>query len=154
ISDAGLTGIDLERPAFGIWNGKQTFSLGGLQGLQLRFGYFKVTDPRPRNLLQACRAARNQPVALALTWITDEGIEAMVPNCPSPEVMDLSGCLTRRSHRTHRQTSDQVEGFELLPGSPLLTAEKYLRDFGGTRLPNTSIRRVPATGHDHAAGES
>lgn len=46
ITDAGLTGLDLQRAAIEIWDEQQTFSidmLHGLQELQIS-GCFKVTD--------------------------------------------------------------------------------------------------------------
>uniref|UniRef100_A0A1Q3FJA7 Putative f-box/lrr protein n=1 Tax=Culex tarsalis TaxID=7177 RepID=A0A1Q3FJA7_CULTA len=92
ISDAGLTGINLDRPAIEIWNEQQTFSLDMLQGLQeLQIsGCSKVTDLA----LKTCfKLVELREINLShCVDITVEGIEAMVLNCPSLEMMDLSDC--------------------------------------------------------------
>ncbi|KAL1404272.1 hypothetical protein pipiens_018972, partial [Culex pipiens pipiens] len=124
ISDAGLTGIDLERPAIEIWNEQQTFSLDMLQGLQeLQIsGCFKVTDLA----LKTCfKLVELREINLShCVNITDEGIEAMVLNCPSLEVMDLSDChlLNDRAIELISKHLIRLKGLKLLR-LPLLTAE-------------------------------
>ncbi|XP_055531449.1 uncharacterized protein LOC129722187 [Wyeomyia smithii] len=92
ISDAGLTGVELQRAAIDIWDSQQTFSidmLRGLQELQIS-GCFKVTDFA---LKQSFQLLELTEVNLShCVHITEEGIDAMVRNCPSLESIDLSDC--------------------------------------------------------------
>ncbi|XP_053685766.1 F-box/LRR-repeat protein fbxl-1-like [Sabethes cyaneus] len=92
ISDAGLTGVELQRAAIEIWESQQTFSidmLRGLQELQIS-GCFKVTDFA---LKQSFQLLELREVNLShCVHITEEGIESMVKNCPSLESIDLSDC--------------------------------------------------------------
>ncbi|XP_058832847.1 F-box/LRR-repeat protein 20-like isoform X2 [Topomyia yanbarensis] len=92
VSDAGLTGIELQRVAIEIWDQQQTFSIDMLQGLQeLQIsGCFKVTDFA---LKQAFKLVELKEINLShCVHITEEGIEAMALNCPSLEAIDLSDC--------------------------------------------------------------
>ncbi|XP_058459384.1 uncharacterized protein LOC131435476 [Malaya genurostris] len=92
ISDAGLTGVDLQRVAIEIWNQQQTFSidmLRGLQELQIS-GCSKVTDIA---LMQAFKLVELREINLShCVHITETGIEAIASSCPSLEVIDLSDC--------------------------------------------------------------
>ncbi|XP_021706245.1 F-box/LRR-repeat protein 2-like [Aedes aegypti] len=93
ITDAGLTGMDLQRAAIEIWDEQQTFSidmLRGLQELQIS-GCFKVTDI---SLTHCFKLVELREVNLShCVNISDEGIIAMAMNCPSLEVVDLSDCF-------------------------------------------------------------
>ncbi|XP_062563829.1 F-box/LRR-repeat protein fbxl-1-like [Armigeres subalbatus] len=92
ITDAGLTGLDLQRAAIEIWDEQQTFSidmLHGLQELQIS-GCFKVTDI---SLTRCFKLLELQQINLShCVNISDEGIIAMAMGCPSLEVIDLSDC--------------------------------------------------------------
>ncbi|XP_055631275.1 F-box/LRR-repeat protein fbxl-1-like [Toxorhynchites rutilus septentrionalis] len=92
ITDAGLTGVELQRAAIEIWDTQQTFSIDMLQGLQeLQIsGCSKVTDFA---LKHSFKLVELREINVShCTEITEEGIEALVHNCPSLEVMDLSDC--------------------------------------------------------------
>ncbi|XP_055591237.1 uncharacterized protein LOC129743277 [Uranotaenia lowii] len=93
ITDAGLTGIDLQRVAIDIWNIPQTFSINmleELQELQLS-GCLKITDFALKHSFQLV-ALRDLNLSHCVD-ITQDGIEALVRKCPSLESVDLSDCV-------------------------------------------------------------
>ncbi|XP_058054067.1 F-box/LRR-repeat protein 14-like [Anopheles bellator] len=94
VSDAGITGVDMEEKAFAIWDIELSFSIADLTGLRslTLAGCYKITDVS----FERCFHFRElKELSLArLLQITDRGIEQLVLGCPSLEVVDFSECRT------------------------------------------------------------
>ncbi|XP_035892025.1 F-box/LRR-repeat protein 7-like [Anopheles stephensi] len=94
ISDAGITGVNLEEKAFAIWDIELCFSIAelvGLRSLKLS-GCYKITD---YSFSRCFNFKELKEISLArLLQITDSGIERLALGCPSLEVVDFSECRT------------------------------------------------------------
>ncbi|XP_053680171.1 F-box/LRR-repeat protein 7-like [Anopheles nili] len=94
VSDAGLTGVNLEEKAFAIWDIELSFSiadLAGLRSLKLS-GCYKITD---YSFERCFHFKELKEISLArLLQLTDRGIERLVLGCPALEIVDFSECRT------------------------------------------------------------
>uniref|UniRef100_A0A182T7N3 F-box/LRR-repeat protein 15-like leucin rich repeat domain-containing protein n=2 Tax=Neocellia TaxID=44535 RepID=A0A182T7N3_9DIPT len=94
VSDAGITGVNLEEKAFAIWDIELCFSIADLVGLRsLKLsGCYKITD---YSFERCFNFKELKEISLArLLQITDSGIERLALGCPSLEIVDFSECRT------------------------------------------------------------
>ncbi|XP_055591235.1 F-box/LRR-repeat protein 7-like [Uranotaenia lowii] len=91
LSDAGMTGIDLPECAISIWDLRLSFSIENLK--RLRYlnlsGCYRITN---LTFMRKFRLMELKELVLARLLITEQGVESIVLNCPSLEILDLSEC--------------------------------------------------------------